>query len=163
MVKLYIGFVESLIILGLVVMVGLTFASTAIRFIPGYGGIYWAEEVTRYVSIWVVFLGAGLGVRFGIHLSVDLFVAALPAGAQRGFYIFAYVLMMIFQGVLLYYGTKLAISNHAQQSASLQIPMSYPYAAIPVGAFIMLCETARLIWREFAGKAHAGQTIVAAD
>ena len=49
--KAYVATIEALIIAGLTVMVGLTFASTAIRFVPGYGGIFWAEEVTRYVSI----------------------------------------------------------------------------------------------------------------
>lgn len=155
MTRIYIVIVETLIILGLCVMVGVTFASTVIRFIPGYGGIFWAEEVTRYVSIWVVFLGAGLGVRYGIHLSVDLLVGALPANLRRFFYHFAFLMMLIFEGVLVYYGAQLAISNYAQQSASLRMPMTYAYAAIPVGAFIMLCETLRLIGRELRGKPHA--------
>lgn len=155
MTKLYIGTIEALIILGLVVMVALTFTSTAIRFIPGYGGIYWAEEITRYVSIWVVFLGAGIGVRFGIHLSVDVLALAAPPAIRRALYIFAYLMMMVFQGVLAWYGTQLAISNYAQQSASLQMPMTYAYAAIPVGAVIMLFETARLIWLEANGRSTA--------
>jgi TRAP-type C4-dicarboxylate transport system permease small subunit len=154
MQKLYITFVETLIILGLIVMVALTFANTVIRFVPGYGGIFWAEEITRYVSIWVVFLGAGLGVRYGIHLSVDLLVGALPKPLQRVFYVVSYLLMMIFEGVLVYYGTKLAISNYAQQSASLQMPMAYPYAAIPVGGAIMFMETLRLVVRTLRGLPH---------
>lgn len=149
MTRLYVQTLEAIIILGLVIMVSLTFLSTAIRFIPGQGGIYWAEEVSRYVSIWVVFLAAGLGVRFWIHLNVDLFVAMLSGPVQRAMMVFCLVLMLVFQGVLIWFGTSLALSNHAQQSASLQIPMSYAYAAIPIGAIIMFGETLRLIVREF--------------
>lgn len=153
--RIYIGTVETLIILGLTVMVALTFASTAFRF-AGHGGIFWAEEVTRYVSIWVVFLGAGLGIRYGIHLSVEIIVERFPVPVQRVFYVVTYLLMMIFQWVLLYYGTLLAISNYAQQSASLRMPMTYANAAIPVGAAIMLLETIRLIVLEIRGTHRKG-------
>lgn len=145
MVRVYIWSVEALIILGLTVMVGLTFASTVIRFLPGFGGIYWAEEITRYVSIWVVFLAGGLGVRYGIHLNLDLLFAAVPRSVGRLLLLFAFALMLIFEFVLVYYGIKMTIMNHAQQSTSLRFPMSYAYAAVPVGGFIMFCETVRLI------------------
>jgi len=129
-----------------------------IRFIPGFGGIFWAEEVTRYVSIWVVFLAAGLGMRWGIHLSADMLALALPERLRRVLFIFSYVMSMVFQGVLVFYGTQLAISNYAQQSASLQMPMTYAYAAIPVGAAIMLFETARLIYLEATGTSTVMRT-----
>lgn len=151
MTKFYIRTVESLIILGLCIMVALTFSSAMVRF-AGHGGIFWAEEVTRYVSIWVVFLAAGLGMRYGIHLSMDLVMHLLPRPMLRASLLFAYLLSLVFQGVLVYYGTQLALSNHAQQSASLRIPMSYPYAAIPVGAALMMGETLRLIWLELNGR-----------
>lgn len=151
MTRIYLKTMESLIILGLCIIVGLTFTSTMIRFIPGQGGIFWAEEVSRYVSIWIVFLAGGLGVRYWIHLNVDILILLLPRRAQSFVVIGCLVLMMVFQAVLIWYGTMLTISNHAQQSASLQMPMSYAYAAIPVGAVIMFGETFRLILREIVG------------
>ena len=148
--RIYIRTIETLIILGLTIMVALTFTSTGFRF-AGHGGIFWAEEVTRYVSIWVVFLAGGLGVRYGIHLSLDILVEVLPVRPRRIAYIAIFLLMLVFEWVLLYYGTELAISNYAQQSASLQMPMTYANAAIPVGAAIMLFETIRLIVLEIRG------------
>jgi TRAP-type C4-dicarboxylate transport system permease small subunit len=149
--KVYIATVEALIIAGLSIMVALTFVSAMIRFVPGYGGIFWAEEVTRYISIWVVFLGSGLGVRYGIHLSVDIVTNMVARPLARVMTLVSLLFMVAFEVVLVWYGTVLAISNHAQQSASLGMPMSLPYAAIPVGSFIMLCETIRLIVRHGRG------------
>lgn len=151
MSELYVKTLERFVILGLVAIVGLTLANTFVRF-AGHGGIYWAEEISRYTSIWVVFIAAGLGVRFWIHLNVDLFTVMLPAPVQRPLMVFCLLLTMVFQSVLIWFGTLLTISNHAQQSASLQMPMSFAYAAIPVGALIMFCETARLIVREIRGQ-----------
>lgn len=151
MSELYVKTLERFVIFGLVAIVGLTLANTFVRF-AGYGGIYWAEEVSRYTSIWVVFIAAGLGMRFWIHLNVDLFTVMLPKSVQRPLMVFCLLLAMVFQSVLIWFGTLLAISNHAQQSASLQMPMSFAYAAIPVGALIMFYETARLIVREIRGQ-----------
>ena len=143
----FVSLIEWLAIACLATMVAITFASTAIRFlIPGWGGIYWAEEVTRYTSIWMVFLASGLGVRYGVHLHVDLLTARLPTEAQRILSIFACVLMIGFEGVLIYYGTVVAISNMDQQSSSLLIPMGVVYAAIPVGGGLMLFETIRVMF-----------------
>ena len=142
----FVKTVEWLAIACLAVMVAITFASTAVRFlVPGWGGIYWAEEVTRYTSIWMVFLGSGLGVRYGVHLHVDLVTARLPIGLQRTLTMLSCVLMMAFEGVLVYFGTIVALSNMDQQSSSLLIPMGVVYAAIPVGGLLMLFETVRVL------------------
>ena len=142
----FVRTVEWLAIGCLAIMVAITFASTAVRFlVPGWGGIYWAEEVTRYTSIWMVFLASGLGVRYGVHLHVDLVTARLPSGAQRLLTMLSCVLMMIFEGVLVYFGTVVALSNMGQQSSSLLIPIGVVYAAIPVGGLLMLFETVRVL------------------
>lgn len=142
----FVSLIEWLAIACLAAMVAITFTSTAIRFlVPGWGGIYWAEEVTRYTSIWMVFLASGLGVRYGVHLHVDLLTSRLPSAAQRFLSILACILMMGFEGVLIYYGTVVAISNMDQQSSSLLIPMGVVYAAIPVGGALMLFETIRVM------------------
>ena len=160
MTRIYIATIEALIILGLTTMVALTFTSTLIR-VAGYGGIFWAEEVTRYISIWVVFLAGGLGVRYGIHLSVDMVVATLPPWGQRVMHVFACLMVLLFASVLLWYGMKLSISNYAQRSASLQMRMTYANAAIPVGAALMIFETLRLLVLELQQKPHDPSRTVA--
>jgi C4-dicarboxylate transporter DctQ subunit len=145
--RIYVRIVETLIIVGLTLMIALSFISTILRFVPTVGGIYWAEELTRYTSIWVVFIAGGLGIRHGIHLGVDVFIARLPAAARRITSIITYLLMLVFEGVLLYFGAMVTAWNVAQQSSSLEVPMSTFYAAIPVGAAMMIFETLRALWR----------------
>jgi C4-dicarboxylate transporter DctQ subunit len=147
-VSRYVQGIEWLVVACLVVMSAVTFASTAIRFlVPGMGGIYWAEEVTRYTSIWMVFLAAGLGVRYGVHLHVDLVTARLPNGVQRLLRVSSCLLMLVFEAVLVYFGTIVMLDTMDQQSSSLLVPMGYMYAAIPVGGLLMAFETVRaLAW-----------------
>lgn len=148
----YFRWLERTVIACLVVMVAVTLASTLIRFlVPGMGGIYWAEEVTRYTSVWMVFLGAALGVRYGVHLHVDLVVARLPDAVQLPLKIGTCLLMLAFEGVLVWYGAIVAHSNLDQQSSSLLLPMGYVYAAIPVGGLLMIYETLRALVRSLRG------------
>lgn len=148
--RTYVRIVETCIIGGLILMVGLTFASTLIRSL-GYGGIYWSEELTRYISIWVTMLAAGHGLRYGIHLSVDIFTASIPAGAARLLAFISHILVLVFASVLVIYGTRLSIANIGQYSTSLSISMAYVQSAIPVGGVLIIYETLRAVSFELHG------------
>jgi C4-dicarboxylate transporter DctQ subunit len=141
--RAYIWTIEALCIVLLILMVSMTFVSTVMRGLPGSGGLFWAEEITRYASIWMVFLASGLTIRYGVHFRVDLLVLLLPVSLQLAFALFACLLMICFEGVLIWYGSVVTLSNMDQQSTSLEFPMGYAYAAIPVGGALMLFETLR--------------------
>ncbi len=150
--RLYVKTIEWLLIAGLATMVAITFTSTVLRSVPGFGGLYWAEEITRYVSIWIVFLASGLTIRYGVHFRVDLLTARLPGPLQLGFTVFSCLAMLCFEGVLFYFGATSAISNMDQQSTSLEFPMGYAYAAIPVGGLLMIGETLRALYIALTGQ-----------
>ena len=42
----------------------MVFANVALRFLTDHS-ILWVEEVSRYLMIWLTFLGAGLVLRYG--------------------------------------------------------------------------------------------------
>ena len=42
----------------------------------------WAEELSRYFFIWIVYLGAAIASRRAAHLEVDYFVRHLPPQFQ---------------------------------------------------------------------------------
>lgn len=144
--RLYVKTIEVLVFLALSAMVGIGFVSTALRAVPGSGGLYWSEEIIRYACIWMVFLCSGLTIRYGIHFRVDLLLSRLPKRAAIGLCLFAVAVMIWFEIVLIWFGSKLTILNMEQQSTSLQFPMGFVYIAIPVGGVLMLFETLRLGW-----------------
>jgi C4-dicarboxylate transporter DctQ subunit len=148
--RIYVRTIELLAFLALFTMVGVGFASTVLRGVPGWGGLFWAEEIIRYACIWMVFLCSGLTIRYGIHFRVDILLLALPRRVAVGFGLFAVAVMLCFQIVLIWFGSAVTIVNMEQQSTSLEFPMGYVYAAIPIGGALMLVETLRLgrtIWR----------------
>ena len=38
----------------------------------------WPEELTRYLFIWFVFLGISYGIRYNIHIKVDIIETVFP-------------------------------------------------------------------------------------
>jgi len=144
--RLYVLTIEVLVFAALAAMVGIGFASTVLRAVPGWGGLYWSEEIIRYACIWMVFLCSGLTIRYGIHFRVDLLLARLPKAAAISLGLFAVALMIWFEVVLIWFGSQVTLLNMEQQSTSLEFPMGYVYVAIPIGGVLMLFETLRLGW-----------------
>jgi TRAP-type C4-dicarboxylate transport system permease small subunit len=144
--RLYVKVIEILVFVAIAAMVGIGFVSTVLRAVPGQGGLYWAEEIIRYACIWMVFLCSGLTIRYGIHFRVDLVLARLPRRAGIALALFAVTVMIWFEVILIWFGSKVTLMNMEQQSTSLEFPMGYVYVAIPIGGALMLFETLRLAW-----------------
>lgn len=157
--RIYVRTIEALVFVALAAMVGIGFVSTAIRAVPGWGGLFWAEEIIRYACIWMVFLCSGLTIRYGIHFRVDLVLGLLPKRAAVALGLFAVAVMIWFEVVLIWFGSKVTIMNMEQQSTSLEFPMGYVYIAIPIGGVLMLFETLRMGWTIWS----RGEAIPAAE
>ncbi|MBE7941420.1 MULTISPECIES: TRAP transporter small permease [Ramlibacter] len=74
--------VELLMALDLTLIVVLVFSNVVSRY--GFGaGFAGAEEVSRLLFVWLVFLGAVLALRRQAHLGVELLQARLPRPLRR--------------------------------------------------------------------------------
>ena len=62
----------------MVVMFALVFTNVVTRYVLGFS-IAWAEEVSSFLMIWITYLGAGLALRQGRLVAIDLFQDMLPA------------------------------------------------------------------------------------
>ena len=98
----------------------------------------WSEEVAKYLSIWVVFLGMAVAMRRTLLIAVEAVIQNVPESIGRAMRLLSLLLIMVFVGYLTYIGTVLAFGAAEQNFASLELPMSLVYAAIPVGSFLTL-------------------------
>ena len=76
------GAIETVIALALAVMVALVFGNVVLRY--GFNsGITMSEEVSRWLFIWMTFLGAIVALREHGHLGVDMVVQKLPPVGKK--------------------------------------------------------------------------------
>ena len=82
---------------------------------------------------------------------VDLFLERLPSSVRRGTASAVGLVSSAFLLVVAWAGLELAISNQAQESPVLTIPMSVPYFAIPLGLGLMALFTLAHAIRDLRG------------
>src|ERR1700759_5700824 len=97
---LYCSVIKGVIALGLAVMVVLVFGNVVLRY--GFNsGITISEELSRWLLVWLTFLGAIVAVREHTHLGVDTLVRMLGPAGQRICFIVNYCLVRFSDWVLL--------------------------------------------------------------
>ncbi|MGH7307935.1 MAG: TRAP transporter small permease [Candidatus Rokuibacteriota bacterium] len=119
------------------------FVQVVFRFIgrTGFDGL---DEVPRYLFVWLVMIGAAAAMHRGEHTALDFFAMKLP---PRGRALVAVVTHAA--GIALFLSmikTSLVLvpNAHLQISAGLGLPLGYVYAAVPVGAVLIILPMA---WR----------------
>ena len=97
--------------------------------------ISWTEETARYAQIWVVLIGAGITMRRGMHVAVDVLAARLPLALARGLSIVIAAACLWFLGVVAYGSMALIeLGWLFEMSPVLQLPMWIIYLSLPIGA-----------------------------
>lgn len=130
-----------ILIVLLLAMACIIFANVVLRYSTG-DSIIWAEEVARHMMIWVAFLGAGLALRFGGHVAIDNLhraVSTRMARAMRTVVVLGLSLFFIFMTVA---SSDYVWRTRFQSTAATDIPISFVYAAMPVGFVLMLVHLA---------------------
>ncbi|MHA6251833.1 TRAP transporter small permease [Oceanobacillus sp. CAU 1775] len=120
----------------------------------------WSDELVRYLLVWITFLGAGLAVRYSKLIRLDFVfnLIKLPHLVERGLRGLATLLTIAFCVIILIYSWELLTIVHPQKSSSMKIPMSIPYAAIPIGSLIMLLNVF-VVWIE-GEKTGTGEEVI---
>jgi TRAP-type transport system small permease protein len=112
----------------------------------------WSEELGRYLFVWISFLGAAAGVRYQVHLGIDALEKIIGRDAFRYVLVLINIVIQIFLLFIIYWGFTLLTVVRVQTSPSMLIPMTYPYAAVPVGAIFMLINSLRIAHASLKGK-----------
>lgn len=134
---------SGIVVMLMVAMTGAILAGVFARYVMN-DALAWSEEVARYALVWLSFLGGGLVFRHGGHVSIDFLVNKL-AGPPRWLVVgCATLASATFLAVLAWQGYTLMERGAYQTSPALRLPMTVPYAAIPVGAGLMLYHMAVL-------------------
>lgn len=91
---------KYVIALFLAVMVVLVFGNVVLRY--GFNsGITFAEELSRWLMVWLTFLGAVVALRERGHLGVDTLILLLPPLGKRLCFVVSYSLMLYADWLLL--------------------------------------------------------------
>jgi TRAP-type transport system small permease protein len=100
--------------------------------------ISWAEEISRYLMVWMVMLGAAMGVRLGTHFRMEMIENFVGRGGKTIFHWFTLAVFSAVGFVLLWHGMILLPLTDYQYATATQIPMSWVYVSLPLSGFLMI-------------------------
>jgi TRAP-type C4-dicarboxylate transport system permease small subunit len=130
----------------LAAMALMVFANVVLRLTTD-NSILWVEELSRFLMIWLTFLGAGLVLRYGGHIAIDNLQDTFPKRARliRGI---VFALMLAFFLFMLVMGIRYAIFTWDQTTPVMEVPVGAVYLAMPVG-FALLIVHALIMMRGY--------------
>jgi TRAP-type transport system small permease protein len=97
--------------------------------------ISWTEETARFAQVWVVLVGAGIAMRRGLHVAVEVLAAMLPLRLRQVLSLVIVAGCLWFLAVMTYGSFSLIeLGWLFETSPVLQIPMWIIYLSLPLGA-----------------------------
>lgn len=113
----------------------------------------WAEEVGRYLFVWITLVGASVAVARDNHIRLDALVNMLPKKAQSPIDIIRRLVEIGAIGILLYAGIMVTMRNlHGSFYTLPDVPRWLFYVSVPVGASLMMLFALWNLWRVFAAR-----------
>jgi TRAP-type C4-dicarboxylate transport system permease small subunit len=101
----------------------------------------WTGEVSTYSLVWASMLGGAVGLKKGYLVSMTSVLESVPPAAAKALKFTSYVCSLIFFSAMCGYGLFQTVYNWKQTSPAMGLVMSIPYAALPIGFFIMFFVT----------------------
>ena len=100
----------------------------------------WSEEVARMAIVWLTMLGTAACLRGGGHIAVTVLVYAVGPRTRAALLWARDACILGAAGVLAWSGARYAMLNHSQDSPALEIPMSFAYSSLAVGAVLLALQ-----------------------
>lgn len=128
---------RAIVVIMMSVMATLVFINVITRYIFNFS-IIWAEEVSQYLMVWIAYLGAGLAIRQGRHVAIDMFQDRLRAPLGRALRAATAGMILVFLAVLTVLGFQFVAFAWVQETPVLNISLGIPYLAVPIGAMLFV-------------------------
>ncbi len=141
---------RAIIFLMMVAMTTLVFINVVARYVFNFS-IIWAEEVSQYLMIWIAYLGAGLALREGRHVALEIVHDRLPPIMSRRLRMVLGGLIIAFLGTVTVLGFQFSIFVWNQETPVLNISLGIPTLAIPIGCLLFAVHLI-LMFRNYADR-----------
>jgi TRAP-type C4-dicarboxylate transport system permease small subunit len=143
---------SAVVVAMMAAMVALVFTNVVCRY--GFGfSLIWAEEISQYLMVWVTFVGAGLALRQGRHVAVELLQERLGAKARVVLRTAIAVACVGFLLGVTWLGIGFAGFARDMETPVLNISLAIPYAAVPLGMGLMALHLLFML-RDYAHGRH---------
>ncbi|UXH43346.1 TRAP transporter small permease [Rossellomorea vietnamensis] len=112
----------------------------------------WAEELIRYLFVWIVFLGIGIVYKAKGHAQVEILHHYLSEKSKKYLHYFMEVINSALFLFLIFFGGRILQYTKLQISPAMGINMTFIYVTVLVSAVICLIHSVNNIYEVKEGK-----------
>ena len=147
----YCRFLTFLCVISLAVMVVLVFGNVVMRY--GFNsGITLSEELSRWLFVWMTFIGAIVALEERTHLGTDMLVAKLSVTGKKICLGLTHLLMLFVCWLLFKGSLDQALINLESNSAVMEVPLAIFYASGAVCAVSCALILVNHFWQLVSGQ-----------
>jgi TRAP-type C4-dicarboxylate transport system permease small subunit len=149
-------------VLFLAAMVVMVFGNVVLRY--GFNsGITMSEELSRWLFVWMTFLGALVALRKHAHLGTDSLISRLPLRGKK-ICLGATHLLMLYLCWLMFRGAwQQTVINYGTTSAVMEVSMAWFYSAGVFFAVLAMVFIASDFWKLVSGQLSESELIGVTD
>src|SRR5699024_7210842 len=125
----------SMIILTGIVLI--TFIQVIFRYFF-HNALGWGDEFSRFLLIWLSFLGFSIAVWHNAHLNIDFFVKRVPSFLKKFLNIIIHISIILFLGLAFIYSFKVVEISHNSSLVSIPLTWGDAFVSFPIGIGISL-------------------------
>jgi len=148
-------FVTFLMLVAIADMLAGVFLRYAMTQVSGFFNLptirfFWVEEIGELCLAWMSFVGAAIGIRRGVHFSVQMITDHLPAGLRKAVFTTHYLLIAGFGALVALFGWQVAELNSQSFSPALDLNLRWLYlSSVAGGVLIVIYSAASIVdgWR----------------
>jgi TRAP-type transport system small permease protein len=121
----------------LVAICFIVFAGVFFRYFLGIG-LGWTEELSRYLQVWMTFVGATVAVKRWGHFQLTIVNRIIPPDAERYTRIFAVLVVLALAAVMIQHGIAITRISWYQATPYMDWNVGYLYLVVPVSGVLMV-------------------------
>jgi TRAP-type C4-dicarboxylate transport system permease small subunit len=158
-IERYCRLLDAISAFCLALMVVLVFGNVVLRYAFS-SGITISEEMSRWLFVWMTFLGAIVALKEHSHLGTDMLVAHLPVWGKKaclaaGHTLMLYICWLLFSGAL----------DQARINWDVQAPVTGASMAVFYGAGVVFAVSAavlllRELWLALSGRLQEAELVM---
>ncbi len=150
-VNAYCRFFSGVMVASLAVMVLLVFGNVLMRY--GFNsGFTLSEELSRWLFVWMTFLGAVVALNERSHLGTDTLVSRLPVAGKRICLGLSYLLMLTVCGMVFWGSWEQTRLNLTSTSAVMEASLGIFYATGVVFSIFAVIILVLKFWQLVSGQ-----------
>ncbi len=100
--------------------------------------LIWSEELSRYLFVWLTFLGAGYGVKNKLHVEMGIFFSKFPLTVKKIVQTLVNLAVIASYLFIIPDSIKFMKIQHPIMATTLDVPLSVLFAAAPIGCSLLV-------------------------